>query len=393
MQNRAIYITHAKRTAVGSFLGSLSSMPAHKLGSVVIKSILNDSRIDPAIIGEVILGQVITGGSGQNSSRQTLIDSGIPKEIPAFTINKVCGSSLKAVILATQSIAACNDEIILAGGQENMSLGMHASYIRAGAKFGDIKMVDLMQYDGLTDVFSGVAMGVTAENIARLFNITREQQDAFALFSHQKAAKAQIAGRFKDEIVPVEIIIKKQQMLFEKDEGIRFDANLESMQKLRPVFNQNGSVTAGNSSSINDGAAALMVTSEKALKDFNLTPLVRIVSYASTGVDPSIMGIGPISASKKALDKAGWKIEDLDLIEVNEAFAAQSVYVNQEMNWDLNKVNVNGGAIALGHPIGASGARVLVTLIHQMKYQSAKRALISMCIGGGMGIAMCLENT
>ena len=373
MNKKAVYITHAKRTAIGSFRGSLGSIPATKLGSIVIDSILKDSKIDVNHIDEVMLGQVITGGAGQNPARQSLIGAGIPKEITGFTVNKVCGSGLKTVCLAASSIIAGDNEVLIAGGQENMSLGLHGAYIRGGHKFGDIKMMDLMEYDGLTDVFSGSLMGITAENVARQFNITREMQDEFALKSHQKAVYARAEGRFKEEIIPIEVPVKKDIIIFDQDEGIRPNTTLEALAKLRTAFDKNGSVTAGNSSSMNDAAACLMVVSEEALRKYNLTPLVRIVSYAQSGVDPNIMGTGPVPASKKALAKAGWKVEDLDIIEANEAFASQTIYVNQQMNWDLAKVNMNGGAIALGHPIGASGARILVTLIHQMKRIKAKK--------------------
>lgn len=388
---KPVYITYAKRTAFGSFMGSLSTTPAPMLAANLIKDILQNSKIDPATVNEVVLGQVITGGSGQNPARQTLIHAGIPKEVPGYTINKVCGSGLKSVVLAANSIMTGDNEIVIAGGQENMSLGMHGSYIRAGVKFGDVKMVDLMQYDGLTDVFSGVFMGITAENIAKQFNISREEQDEFALSSHKKAAKAKEKGIFKDEILPIEVTIKKTTSSFDHDETVRPDTSIEILSKLRPAFDKSGTVTAGNASSINDGAACLMVVSEEALKKHNLTPLARIVSYASAGVDPNIMGTAPVPASQKALSKAGWSVDDLDLIEVNEAFAAQSIYVNREMKWDMNKVNVNGGAIAIGHPIGASGGRVLITLIHGLRRNKAKKGLVTLCIGGGMGMAMCVE--
>lgn len=392
MSAKAVYITHAKRTAVGTLLGSLGSIPASQLGSMIIQSILTESKVDPTLIDEVIMGQVLTGGAGQNPARQALINAGIPQEVTAYTVNKVCGSGLKTVCLAASSIIAGDHSIVIAGGQENMSLGLHGSYIRAGHKLGDLKMIDLMQYDGLTDVFSNKLMGITAENVSKRFNITREMQDEFALKSHQKALSAREAGRFKNEILPIEVKIKKDTIMFEQDEGIRPDIKLEALAKLRPAFDKEGTVTAGNASSINDGAAGLLVVSEEALKKHNLQPLVRIVSYATAGVDPEIMGIGPIPASRKALEKAGWKVSDLDVIEANEAFAAQTIYVNQQMNWDIAKVNMNGGAVALGHPIGASGARVLVTLIHQMKQINAKKGLVTLCIGGGMGIAMCIET-
>ncbi|AAU04179.1 acetyl-CoA C-acetyltransferase [Rickettsia typhi] len=386
-----VYITHAKRTAFGSFMGSLSTTPAPMLAAHLINNILQDSKIEPALVNEVILGQVITGGSGQNPARQTLIYAGIPQEVPGYTINKVCGSGLKSIALAANSIMTCDNEIVIAGGQENMSLGMHGSYIRAGAKFGDIKMVDLMQYDGLIDVFSGVFMGITAENIAKQFNISRQEQDEFALSSHKKAAKAQLLGILQDEILPIEVTVKKTTSLFDHDETVRHDTSIEMLSKLRPAFDKNGVVTAGNASSINDGAACVLLVSEKALKKHNLTPLARIVSCASAGVDPRIMGTAPVPASKKALSKAGWSVNDLEVIEVNEAFAAQSIYVNREMKWDIEKVNINGGAIAIGHPIGASGGRILITLIHNLRRAKAKKGLVTLCIGGGLGMSMCVE--
>jgi acetyl-CoA C-acetyltransferase len=390
--NKAIYITHAKRTPIGSFMGSLANLSACKLGATVIKSFLSDSKINLDIIDEVILGQVLTSGAGQNPARQVAIMAGIPKERTSFTVNQVCGSGLKTVCLAAQSILAGNNEIVIAGGQENMSMAMHGAYIRAGHKLGDIKMVDLMQYDGLTDIFSGNSMGVTAENIAKQFNISREMQDEFALKSQQKAALAQENNYFNEEIVPIEVTNKKQTILFNKDENIRAETTIEALARLRPAFDKDGVVTAGNSSTINDGSACLIVASEDAVKKYGLTPLVRIVSYAQAGVDPNIMGTGPVPASRKALAIAGWGASDLDLIEANEAFAAQAIYVNQQMDWDIAKVNINGGAIALGHPIGASGGRVLVTLIHQMKRVNAKKGLATLCIGGGMGIALCVER-
>ncbi|AFE52320.1 acetyl-CoA acetyltransferase [Rickettsia prowazekii str. GvV257] len=388
---KQVYITHAKRTAFGSFMGSLSTIPAPMLAAYLIKDILQNSKIEPALVNEVILGQVITGGSGQNPARQALIYADIPQEVPGYTINKVCGSGLKSIALAANSIITCDNEIVIAGGQENMSLGMHGSYIRAGSKFGDIKMVDLMQYDGLIDVFSGVFMGITAENIAKQFNISRQEQDAFALSSHKKAAKAQLSGILQDEILPIEVTVKKNTSLFDHDETVRPNTSIEILSKLRPAFDKNGVVTAGNSSSINDGAACVLLVSEKALKKHNLTPLARIVSWASAGVDPRIMGTAPVPASKKALSKAGWSVNDLEVIEVNEAFAAQSIYVNREMKWDIEKVNINGGAIAIGHPIGASGGRLLITLIHNLRRAKAKKGLVTLCIGGGIGISMCVE--
>lgn len=388
---KEVYITHARRTAVGSFLGGISEMSAPLIGSEVVKAILAESRLDPKLFDEIILGQVITGGSGQNPARQTLIHAGMPIELPATTINKVCGSGLKAVALAANSIRAGQADLILAGGQENMSLSMHGGYLRGGSKFGDIKLTDFMMYDGLTDAFSGQMMGITAENISEKFNISREAQDQLALSSQLKASKAQISGKFKNEIIPIQIHKKKESFIFDQDEGIRGNSNMEGLAKLKPAFKTNGTVTAGNSSTINDGAACVLVASEEAVKKHKLVPIAKIVSYASCGVDPSIMGTGPVPASKLALEKAGWNVEDLDLIEANEAFAAQAEYVNQKMKWDISKVNINGGAIAIGHPIGASGARILVTLLHEMRRSAAKKALATLCIGGGMGIAMCLE--
>ncbi|BBB56170.1 acetyl-CoA acetyltransferase [Candidatus Megaera polyxenophila] len=389
---KEVFITHAKRTAVGSFLGSLSQIPAPTLGASVIKAILDDSKVDNKLISEVILGQVITGGSGQNPARQAAIKAGMDTSVPAVTINKVCGSGLKAVSIAANAIACKQADLIIAGGQENMSLGMHGTYIRSGRKFGDEKLIDFMMYDGLTDVFSGVAMGITAENIAKKFNISREMQDEFAVKSQAKAAAAQKNGRFKNEIVPIEVQLKKETKIFDYDEGVRGDSSLEVLSKLRPAFDPAGTVTAGNASTINDGAAAVLVASEEAVKKYNLNPIARIVSTGMCGVDPSIMGTGPVPAAKLALARAGWSVDDLDLIEANEAFAVQACYVNEQMKWDTSKVNVNGGAVAIGHPIGASGARVLVTLLHEMQKISAKKALATLCIGGGMGIAMCFEK-
>ena len=389
---REVFITHAKRTAVGSFLGSLSQIPAPALGASVIKAILDESKVDNKLISEVILGQVITGGSGQNPARQAAIKAGIDTSVPAVTINKVCGSGLKAVSIAANAIACKQADLIIAGGQENMSLGMHGTYIRGGKKFGDDKLIDFMMYDGLIDVFSGVAMGITAENIAKKFNISREMQDEFAVKSQAKAAAAQKTGRFKNEIVPIEVQIKKETKIFDYDEGVRGDSSLEVLSKLRPAFDPAGTVTAGNASTINDGAAAVLVASEEAVKKYNLNPIARIVSTGMCGVDPSIMGTGPVPASKLALARAGWTVDDLDLVEANEAFAVQACYVNEQMKWNTSKVNVNGGAVAIGHPIGASGARVLVTLLHEMQKISAKKALATLCIGGGMGIAMCFEK-
>lgn len=387
-----VYITHAKRTAIGGFLGGLSTISAPRLGAEVIKALLKESNLESHLINEVILGQVITGGSGQNPARQSSIYAGMPIELPAMTINKVCGSGLKAVALAANAIRVGEADLIIAGGQENMSLGMHGSYMRGGNKFGDTKLIDFMMCDGLTDVFSGEMMGITAENIASKFKISRQVQDQLALSSQLKAAKAQKEGKFKDEIVPIEVQLKKGNVIFAEDEGVRASSTIEGLGKLKPAFKSDGIVTAGNSSTINDGAAGVIVASASVVKKYKLEPIARIISYAQYGVDPSIMGTGPVPASKSALVKAGWKVQDLDLIEANEAFAVQAEYVNQQMKWDIEKVNVNGGAIALGHPIGASGARVLVTLLHEMKRQQAKKGLTTLCIGGGMGIAMCLEG-
>lgn len=389
---KEIYITHARRTAVGNFMGGLSTLPAPKLGEHVLRALLQDSKIDASLISEVIMGQVLTGSSGQNPARQTLINSGLPNTIPAFTVNKVCGSGLKSVALAAQSILTGDNDIVIAGGQESMSLAPHAMLIRSGLRMGNGTMVDMMMYDGLTDVFSNQPMGITAENVSKQFGITREMQDELSYNSHMKAAAAQGAGKFDQEIVPIDVRLKKELVTVAKDEFIKPATTIEGLSKLRPAFDKEGTVTAGNSSGINDGAAAVIVASAEAVKRHGLQPIARVVSYASAGVDPSIMGIGPIPASRKALERAGWSVGDLDLIEVNEAFAAQSVYVHQQMGWDLNKVNVNGGAIAIGHPIGASGARVLVTLLHEMRRKKARKGLVTLCIGGGMGIAMCLEG-
>jgi acetyl-CoA C-acetyltransferase len=389
---REVYITHAKRTAIGSFMGGLSTVPAIKLGEHILRSLILESGLNPSMISEVIMGHVLTGALGQNPARQAAINAGIQKEIPATTINKVCGSGLKAIALGAQAIMAGDSEIILAGGQENMSLSGHASYIRAGVRMGSSNMTDMMLYDGLTDAFSNIAMGITAENVANKFTITRTQQDELSYNSHRKAAAAESAGKFKNEILPIEVKSRKGTLIIDKDEFIKPDTSIEILSNLKPAFDPNGSVTAGNASGINDGAAAVIVASGEAVKKYNLTPIARIASYASVGVDPSIMGTGPVPASKKALLKAGWNISDLDLIEANEAFAAQACYVNQEMGWDISKVNVNGGAIALGHPIGASGARIMVTLLHEMQRAKAKKALATLCIGGGMGIAMCVEG-
>ena len=387
-----VYITSATRTAVASFNGSLASLPADELGKTVIQESLKRSNLDPSEVDEVILGQVLTAATGQNPARQASINAGIAKETPAWIVNQVCGSGLRSVALAYQSIMNGDANVIIAGGQESMSQSPHCMHLRNGTKMGDDKMIDSMIKDGLWDAFNGYHMGTTAENVAQQWQITRDQQDEFAFNSQQKASKAKEAGIFKDEIVGVEVKTRKDTVVFEEDEYIKDGVQLEKISSLRPAFAKEGTVTAANASGINDGAAALTVMSSDEVKKKNIEPMARIVSWASAGVDPSIMGTGPIPSSRKALEKAGWSINDLDLIESNEAFAAQSCAVNKELGWDTSKVNVNGGAIAIGHPIGASGARILVTLLNQMKRQDAKKGLATLCIGGGMGIALCVER-
>ncbi|WP_271010208.1 acetyl-CoA C-acetyltransferase [Paucibacter sp. B51] len=389
-----IVIVAAARTAIGKFGGSLSKTAAPELGAVVVKELLRRSGLEGGQIGEVILGQVLTAGSGQNPARQTVIKAGLPNTVPAMTINKVCGSGLKAVMLAAQAIRDGDSEIVIAGGQENMSLSPHVlPGSRDGQRMGDWKMVDTMIVDGLWDVYNQYHMGITAENVAKQYGINREAQDALALASQQKAAAAQDAGRFRDEIAAVTIPQKKgDAIVFEADEFINRKSNAEALAGLRPAFDKAGSVTAGNASGLNDGAAGLVLMSAAKAAALGLTPLARIASYASAGLDPSIMGMGPVPAARKALERAGWKAADLDLLEINEAFAAQACAVHQEMGWDLSRVNVNGGAIALGHPIGASGARILVTLLHEMQRRDAKKGIASLCIGGGMGVALTVER-
>ena len=387
-----VFITAANRTGVGSFSGSLSSLQAHDLGKTVIEDALKKSSVQPDEVDEVILGQVLTAGTGQNPARQASVNAGIAKETPAWIVNQVCGSGLRTVALGFQAIKNQDANIIIAGGQESMSQSPHCMHLRSGTKMGDSKMIDTMIKDGLWDAFNGYHMGTTAENVAEKFQITREQQDEFAYNSQLKASKAKAAGLFKDEITPVEIVSRKETTIFDQDEYIKDNVQLEKLASLRPAFSKEGSVTAANASGINDGAAALTLMSEKELTKRNIEPMAKIVSWASVGVDPSIMGTGPIPSVRKALDKAGWSINDLDLIESNEAFAAQGCAVNKDLGWDTSKVNVNGGAIAIGHPIGASGARILVTLLHQMKRQDAKKGLATLCIGGGMGIALCVER-
>jgi acetyl-CoA C-acetyltransferase len=389
-----IVIVAAQRTAVGKFGGALAKTPASELGAAVIQALMAQTKIDPALIGEVILGQVLQAGVGQNAARQAVIKSGLPNVIPAMTINKVCGSGLKAVMLAAQSIRDGDSQVVIAGGQENMSASPHVvPGSRDGQRMGDWKMVDTMIVDGLWDVYNQYHMGITAENVAKKHGITREQQDAMALASQQKAAAAQDAGKFKDEIVPFSIAQKKgDPIVFSADEFINRKTNAEALAGLRPAFDKAGSVTAGNASGLNDGAAAVMVMSAAQAKTLGLTPLARIASYASAGLDPAIMGMGPVPAAQKALQRAGWKATDLDLLEINEAFAAQACAVHQQMGWDTSKVNVNGGAIAIGHPIGASGCRILVTLLHEMQRRNAKKGIASLCIGGGMGVALTVER-
>ncbi|GGZ08624.1 acetyl-CoA C-acetyltransferase [Pseudoduganella plicata] len=388
-----VVIVAAARTAVGKFGGSLAKIAAADLGAHVIKGLLARTGIDPNLISEVIMGQVLTAGVGQNPGRQALIKAGLPNAIPGYTINKVCGSGLKATHLAAQAIKCGDANIIIAGGQENMSASPHVlNNSRDGFRMGDAKLVDTMIVDGLWDVYNQYHMGVTAENVARKYDISRSQQDEFALQSQLKAEAAQKEGKFRDEILPLEIPQKKGSIVFDTDEYVKPGSTLEALSGLRPAFNKEGTVTAGNASGINDGAAAVVMMSARQAKELGLTPLARIKSYASSGLDPAEMGMGPVSASKLALKKAGWSPQDLDLMEINEAFAAQACAVNQEMGWDTSKINVNGGAIAIGHPIGASGCRILVTLLHEMVRRDAKKGLASLCIGGGMGVALAVER-
>jgi len=387
-------IVAAARTAIGKFSGTLAKTPAPELGALVIAEVLKRAGVKPDQVDEVIMGQVLTAGAGQNPARQALIKAGLPVGVPATTINVVCGSGLKAVMLAAQAIANGDAEIVVAGGQENMTLAPHVLMnSRDGFRMGDVKMIDSMIIDGLWDVYNKYHMGITAENVAKQYGIDRGQQDAFALASQQKASAAQDAGKFKEEIVPVMIPQKKgDPIAFATDEFINKKTSADALAGLRPAFDKEGSVTAGNASGINDGGAAVLVMSEARAKALGLTPLARIKSFATTGVDPKIMGMGPVPASKRALAKADWKPGDLDLMEINEAFAAQACAVNKEMGWDTSKINVNGGAIALGHPIGASGCRILVSLLHEMKRRDAKKGLASLCIGGGMGVALAVER-
>jgi len=387
----SIVVASAARTPVGSFNGAFAAVPAHELGIAAIKGALERAKVEPKEVDEVILGQVLTAGEGQNPARQASIGAGLPKETTAWGLNQVCGSGLRTIAIGMQQIATGDARIIVAGGQESMSMSPHCAHLRAGVKMGDFAMIDTMIRDGLWDAFNGYHMGKTAENVARQFQITREEQDRFALASQNKAEAAQKAGRFRDEIVPVTVKTRKGDIVVADDEYIRHGATIEAMQKLRPAFDKEGTVTAGNASGINDGAAAVVLMSESEAEKRGVAPLVRIVSWATAGVDPAIMGTGPIPASRRALEKAGWKADDLDLVEANEAFAAQACAVNKDMGWNTDIVNVNGGAIAIGHPIGASGARIFNTLVHEMRRRGARKGLATLCIGGGMGVAMCVE--
>jgi acetyl-CoA C-acetyltransferase len=387
-----IVIVSAARTAVGSFNGAFAGVPAHDLGAAVIKAALERAKVAPADVDEVILGQVLGAGQGQNPARQAAIKAGVPDSATAFGINQVCGSGLRAVALAAQQIQTGDAHIVVAGGQESMSLSPHAAHLRAGTKMGPVSFADTMIVDGLTDAFNNYHMGVTAENVAAKWQISRAEQDAFAVASQNKAEAAQKAGKFKDEIVPYTIAGKKGDVVVDADEYIKHGVTLESVSKLRPAFNKEGTVTAANASGINDGAAVLVVMSAAEAKKRGLEPLARIAAWATAGVDPSVMGSGPIPATRKALEKAGWKISDLNLVEANEAFAAQALAVNKDLGWDPSIVNVNGGAIAIGHPIGASGARVLTTLLHELKRRGGGKGLATLCIGGGMGVALAVER-
>ena len=392
MTNSPIVIASAARTAVGSFNGAFATVPAHELGATAISGALERAGVAPADVDEVIMGQILQAGEGQNPARQAAMKAGVPQEATAWGLNQLCGSGLRAVAVGMQQIATGDADIVVAGGQESMSMAPHVAHLRLGQKMGDLKMIDSMIKDGLTDAFYGYHMGNTAENVAERWQLTREDQDQFAVASQNKAEAAQKAGRFKDEIVPFTVKTRKGETVVEDDEYIRHGASLDQMAKLRPAFNKEGTVTAGNASGINDGAAAVVLMSADEAEKRGITPLARIVSWATAGVDPQIMGTGPIPASKKALEKAGWSVGDLELVEANEAFAAQACAVNKDLGWDPEIVNVNGGAIAIGHPIGASGARVLNTLLFEMKRRDVKRGLATLCIGGGMGVAMCVER-
>jgi acetyl-CoA C-acetyltransferase len=392
MKDEDIVIVAAARTPVGSFNGSLASVPAHHLGQVAIGAALARAGVEPSDVSEVIMGQVLTAAQGQNPARQAAMAAGIPVETPAWGLNQVCGSGLRAVVTGAQQIASGDADIVVAGGQESMSQSVHAAHLRNGTKMGNLDLIDTMIKDGLWDAFHGYHMGTTAENVARQWQIQREDQDRFAVASQNKAEAAKKAGKFKDEIAPVTIKTRKGEIVVSDDEYIREGAKYEDVAKLRPAFDKEGTVTAGNASGINDGAAAVVLMTAKEAKKRKLKPLARIASWAQAGVEPAVMGSGPIPASRRALEKAGWTAKDLDLIEANEAFAAQACAVNKDLGWDTDKVNVNGGAIAIGHPIGASGTRILTTLLHEMQRRDAKKGLATLCIGGGMGIAMCVER-
>ena len=387
-----VVIVSATRTPVGVFNGAFASLPAHELGKTAIKAALERAGVEPARVSEVIVGQILTAGEGQNPARQASIAAGVPVETPAWGVNQLCGSGLRSVALGYQAIVNGDSEIVVAGGQESMSMAPHCAHLRGGVKMGNFEMIDTMIKDGLWDAFNGYHMGSTAENVARQWQITRQQQDEFAVGSQQKAEAAQKAGKFKDEITPVTIKTRKGDIIVDTDEYPKHGTTLDAIGKLRPAFDKEGTVTAGNASGINDGAAAVVLMKASEAAKLGKTPLARVVSWAQAGVDPKIMGTGPIPASRAALKKAGWNIGDLDLIEANEAFAAQACAVNKDLGWDTDRVNVNGGAIAIGHPIGASGARLLVTLLYEMQKRSAKKGLATLCIGGGMGIAMCVER-
>ncbi len=387
-----VVIVGAARTPVGSFNGALSSLPAHELGAVAIKAALDRAGVKPEEVDEVVFGQILTAGEGQNAARQAAMKAGIPAEKTAWALNQLCGSGLRTVAVGLQQIANGDANIIVAGGQESMSMAPHVAHLRNGTKMGSMEMVDTMLKDGLIDAFHGYHMGITAENVAEKWQITKEEQDQFAVASQNKAEAAKKSGRFKDEIVPVTISTRKGDIVVDTDEYIRDGATIDALGKLKPAFKKDGTVTAGNASGINDGAAAIVLMTRSEAEKRGLKPLATIRSWATAGVDPAIMGTGPIPASRKALEKAGWTVKDLDLVEANEAFAAQAIAVNKDMGWDTSKVNVNGGAIAIGHPIGASGARVLVTLLHEMVKRDAKKGLATLCIGGGMGVAMCIER-
>ncbi|MEX3011582.1 acetyl-CoA C-acetyltransferase [Hoeflea sp. TYP-13] len=392
MTNPSIVIASAARTAVGSFNGAFATVPAHELGATAISGALERAGVEPADVDEVIMGQILQAGEGQNPARQAAMSAGVPQEATAWGLNQLCGSGLRAVAVGMQQIATGDASIVVAGGQESMSMAPHVAHMRLGQKMGDMKLIDSMIKDGLTDAFYGYHMGNTAENVAERWQLTREDQDTFAVASQNKAEAAQKAGRFKDEIVPFTVKTRKGETVVDQDEYIRHGASIDQMAKLRPAFNKEGTVTAGNASGINDGAAAVVLMSEEEAQKRGIKPMARIVSWATAGVDPQIMGTGPIPASKKALEKAGWSVGDLELVEANEAFAAQACAVNKDLGWDPEIVNVNGGAIAIGHPIGASGARVLNTLLFEMQRRDVKKGLATLCIGGGMGVAMCIER-